>query len=191
MELWPGGGSTLTCGWHLGACYDNDALVTSGGALDWAYAGEGTITFRVYSTSSSSFTGSVGTGFAQVPPQPMCDHRVIIDASDINGGFQTGTHYYHTSNSIAPDTTFNINANPGTWTWTTRTLGSTANEAGCGLSWGGYHVHQIAGSGWALRSYPDHTTCNVDDPPVTNNVTDCWVGANYKQGDKTWWLPFP
>lgn len=88
MELWPGGGSTLTCGWHLSACYDNDALVTSGGALDWAYAGAGTITFT-------------------------------------------------------------------------------------------------------LRSYPDHTTCNVDDAPVTNNVTDCWVGASYKQGDRTWWLPYP
>lgn len=24
IELWPGGSSDLTCGWHSGICYDDD-----------------------------------------------------------------------------------------------------------------------------------------------------------------------
>lgn len=35
VELWPGGGSQLNCGWHEGACWDDDSQVVSGSALDW------------------------------------------------------------------------------------------------------------------------------------------------------------
>ena len=189
LELWPGGGSTLTCGWHSGPCYDNDSLVSSGGALDWA--GQSTITSVFRATMSSSLFANAGTGYATVGTQSSCLNYVVVDVSDVYGGFQTGTHYYHTWNSIANGTTWNINAASGYWTSTNKTLGSTASEAGCGETWSGYHVHQLAGSGWTLRSYPDHSTCNVDEAPVTNNVSDCWVGAGYKQADRTWWLNTP
>ena len=188
-ELWPGGGGILTCGWHNGPCYDDDTLVLSGPALDWA--GQSSITYKVRATMSATLPGKSGTGYVTIGSQLMCTHLVIVDLSDVLGIFQTGTHYLHTSNSIANGTTFNINSAVGVWTTTTKTLGNTATETGCGASWSGHHVHQIAGQGWTKRSYPDHTTCNVDELPVTNNVTDCWVGAGYKQGDRTWWLNFP
>lgn len=53
VELWPGGSSTLTCGWHTGPCYDDDSLVSSGNALDWASSS--TITFNVKSNTTNSF----------------------------------------------------------------------------------------------------------------------------------------
>lgn len=30
FELWPGGGSSLECGWHAGPCYNTDSQVASG-----------------------------------------------------------------------------------------------------------------------------------------------------------------
>lgn len=58
VELWPGGSSTLTCGWHDGPCYDDDSLVDSGGALDWAPSS--TITFFVKSTTTSTLHSTAG-----------------------------------------------------------------------------------------------------------------------------------
>lgn len=55
IQLWPGGSSDLTCGWHGGPYVNNDATVQSGLALDWAPSS--TISFYVKTLSD-------GSGFA-------------------------------------------------------------------------------------------------------------------------------
>lgn len=116
---------------------------------------------------------------------------MYVSIYDLQSGWRAAADYQHTSSSLSVGTSWNINTTTSpTPTQTTRAVGSTASESGCGASWTGHHVHQIAGS-FVLRSYPDHTTCNVDEAPVTNDVSDCWVGSGYKQGDITWQLFFP
>ena len=99
--------------------------------------------------------------------------------------------YYHTDDSL---TTFNQNINTQQYNlvWTTKAIGSTATESGCGATWTGLHVHQLSDGGWILWNYPDHSTCNKDYPtPFTNNVTDCWVSNSYYMGYNDWSVPYP
>lgn len=182
VELWPGGGSTLSCGWHWGACYDDDSKVVSGKALDWS--GNSTVYFKVRALRNTSFYTLAGSGYANVGTQAWCTHQVGISMYDDWGAWRAGAIYLHTQNSITHGTTFNIGAGYNVYSWTTQQVGSTADETNC-TNWSGHHVHQIADT-WFLRNYPDHSTCNR--PNIT---TDCWVGAGYSQGDTTWTLLFP
>lgn len=184
LELWPGGASTLTCGWHDGPCWDDDSLVVSGRSLDWASTATIVSKYRATMTTNVFFTRA-GVAMATVGTQSRCSNVVTVDAFDVYQQFQSGDTYVHTKASIARGTTWNIAAGNGSWITSTRTLGTTANETGCS-AWTGAHVHQRAGTGWTLRSYPDHSTCN--QPSI---LTDCWVGAGYKQADRTWWISVP
>ena len=181
VELWPGGGSQLNCGWHEGACSDDDSEVDSGSALDWG--GASSITHVVKSSTGSSMFAVAGQGYATTTTG-TCLNRVYVSIYDNLAGIQAGTEYLHTSPSISNGTSWYINTSTMGLVTTNKSLGSTANEPGCS-AWTGSHVHQKA-EGWALRSYPDHSTCNR--PSIT---TDCWVGASYKQADKNWsnWIP--
>lgn len=183
IELWPGGASTLTCGWHSGPCYDDDSLVSSGAALDWG--GSSGIAFLVKSSTGSNLFALAGTGWVSKDAQSTCDHRAHVSVYDNNGGWRATATYLHTSSSFT-NHSINISTSRYGLVSTTEPLGTTANESGCGSSWSGHHVHQIADGGWTLRSYPDHRTCNR--PTIT---TDCWVGSGYKQGDIAWsqWVP--
>ncbi|MGE3075194.1 MAG: hypothetical protein AB7N24_15675 [Dehalococcoidia bacterium] len=188
IELWPGGSSSLTCGWHSGPCYDNDSLVSSGAALDWAPSA--TINFFVKSSTDSSVYSIAGTGYITSQTQEACIHTMYSSVSDNHPTWRAGVWYYHTDDSLTSHTEY-INTQQYNIVSTTKAIGTTADEDDCGDTWSGYHVHQLSDGGWTLASYPDHSTCNVDAAPVTNNVTDCWVSNSYKMGYANWAVAYP
>ena len=181
IEMWPGGGSQLNCGWHEGPCWDDDSQVQSGAALDWGSSSS--ISHIVKSSTGSGLFAVAGQGYATTTAA-TCLNRVYVSIYDNLAGLQAGTEFLHTSPSITNHKTWYISTSTLGVVTTTEPLGSTANESGCS-AWTGHHVHQKV-EGWVLRSYPDHSTCNR--PDIT---TDCWVGAAHKQADKNWsiWVP--
>jgi hypothetical protein len=140
FELWPGGSSYLTCGWHSGPCYDDDSLVVSGTALDWG--GQGGLQFYSKAGSDSSAFTVAGWGYATVPFQQACRHEVHVRVYDNLDNYRAIAYYLHTANSIADGTEFPIYSGVFTMTSTTKAIGSTADETGCGSSWTDHHVHK-------------------------------------------------
>jgi hypothetical protein len=189
IELWPGGSSDLTCGWHSGPCYDDDSQVASGAALDWASTS--TISFYVKSLTDSPSFAVAGTGYLTSYTQATCDHRMYASVYDNAATWRAGVWYLHTDDSL---TSFgqDINTQQYNLVSTSKAIGTTANETGCGSSWTGYHVHQMSDGGWTLWNYPDHSTCNKDYPePFTNDVSDCGVSNSYYMGYANWSVAYP
>lgn len=164
--------SYLTCGWHTGACYDDDSQMVSGWALDWNYGGNSSFTVNWVSKSNNSSGGSwAGTGNISYYSSGSCRHETTVTIRDIYGTWQDATVYVHTSSSQG-GTYFYINSGYYPQT-TTTSIGPTAYESGC--SWSGYHTHIEASGGWESQlSYPDHTTCNLPYMP-----NDCGTYDNY------------
>lgn len=150
VEVWPGGGSSLTCGWHQGPCYDDDSQVSSGTALDWAAYSN--VTFIVKFQTSSSLFSVAGTGWVANDAQGTCDHRVHVSIYDAFSNWRAGSAYQHTASSLT-DHSININTGYMALATTSEGLGTTANETGCGSTWTNYHVHQSI-DGYTLRSLP-------------------------------------
>lgn len=187
IELWPGGGSTLTCGWHSGPCYDNDALVSSGAALDWAPSSN--ISFYTKSSTDSPQFAVAGSAYVWSPSQSSCSHQRYASVSDNRADWRAGVFYIHTAGSGT--STIPINTAQYTLATTSSVIGATAYEGGCvssnGLpTWTDYHVHQLSDGGWTLANYPDHSTCNR--PTIT---ADCWVGNGYFMGYADWSVLYP
>lgn len=189
IELWPGGSSDLTCGWHSGICYDDDSQVSSRAALDWAASA--TISFYVQSSTDSGLFSVSGTGYLTSQTQTSCSHTMYASVYDNTATWRAGVWYYHTDDSLS---SYNqdINTQQYNLVSTSKAIGTTANESGCGSSWTGHHVHQMSDGGWTLANYPDHSTCNKDYPePFTNDVSDCWVSNSYHMGYANWSVPYP
>jgi hypothetical protein len=175
----------LTCGWHTGACYDDDSQVVSGWALDWNYGPNSSFTVNWISKSDNGAGSSVGGTGNISYISGSCQNWTYVGVNGTDGYYKNETRYVHTSTTQS-----------GTWFYfasgytpqtTTTSIGTAANETGCGSSWTGYHAHIEQTGGWDSKlSYPDHTTCNV--PNIT---TDCGPFNNYTYpmyGD-TWSLP--
>lgn len=182
MQLWPGGGSTLECGFH-DICYDDDSQVSWGPALDWSTGG--TVSFYSKSVTDSSMFSVAGTAYITVPSQTTCSHVIHASWYDNTSTWHNGASYVHISNSIQDDTSFYINTSQYGYVSTTRALGSTASESGC-TAWTGQHVHQESDGSWTLANYPAHSTCNR--PNIT---TECWVSNSYYMGSSIWSVPYP
>jgi hypothetical protein len=132
--------------------------------------------------SSEPYT-EAGFGYVNVT-QGTCNHVIGVSIYDLTSTWRAAAYYHHTENTISNGTDFDIDTSVGSLITTTVTLGNTADETGCS-AWTGHHVHQFPES-MTLRSYPDHSTCNRP-----NILTDCWVGAGYKQSDTNWSLNLP
>jgi hypothetical protein len=184
IQLWPSGGSTLSCGWHSGPCYDDDSRVSSGAALDWSPSS--TVSFFSKSSTDSGVYAIAGTATIAVVSQSSCSHNVRADLKDNNSLQRASATYVHTANSVSNGTVIDINTQQYNLVSTTSAIGSTANETGCGDTWSGYHVHQEGSSGWTLANYPNHSTCNR--PNIT---TDCWVSNSYYMGYANWSVNYP
>lgn len=182
VQLWPGGGSTLTCGWHSGPCWDDDSLVSSGLALDWS--SNNAVNFYTKTSTNSPMFPVAGSAYITVPTQSSCSHHIYAEWYDNNALLRNRTHYIHTSNTISDGTSFYINTSQYGFVDTTRALGTTANESGC-TAWTGYHLHQQMISNWTIANYPDHSTCN--QPNITD---DCWVANSYYMGYASWQVPY-
>lgn len=182
-ELWPGGGSTLECGWHSGPCYNTDARVSSGTALDWATSGS--ISFYAKSSTDSPQFSVAGDAYMSTPSQTTCSHQRYASIYDNNSVWRAGVFYIHTAGSGT--STIPINTAQYTLATTTTVIGSAADEGTCGESWGGYHVHQQIDGGFTLANYPDHSTCNR--PNVV--TADCNVANSYYMGYADWSVAYP
>lgn len=182
IQLWPGGGSTLTCGWHSGPCYNDDEQVSSGSALDWSTVG--TISFNVKSSTDSPIYAIAGTATVTAGQQSACSHYVYAELKDNNAQSRGQVTYVHTAAS--GETTVYIDTEQYNLVPTTEGIGSAAYEGGCGDSWGGYHVHQDGTSGWTLANYPDHSQCNR--PTIT---TSCGIGNSTYMGYANWTVQYP
>lgn len=166
--------SNLTCGWHTGACYDDDAEVQSGWALDWNYGSNYSFTVNWISKSDNSGGYSwAGNGFISYYGSGTCTHITTIVMKDRGGSEKNRTQYVHTSSGLG-SASFYVSSGYYPQT-TTAEIGATADESGGGCSWSGYHSHIESLSGWdSKRSYPDHTTCNLPNIP-----DDCEYFDNY------------
>lgn len=190
IQLWPGGSSDLTCGWHGGPYVNNDATVQSGLALDWAPSS--TISFYVKTLSDGSGFAYAGVAWISSQSQTGCSHVMYASVYDNASTWRAGNYYVHTTNGVGSGASVYINAQQYSRVSTSSAIGSTASESGCGDSWYGYHVHQQIDSGWTIANYPDHTTCNKDYPaPFSNNVSDCWVSNGYYMGYADWSVAYP
>ena len=187
IELWPGGGSSLTCGWHSGPCYDDDARVVSGGALDWAPSSS--ISFRTRSSTDSPLFSVAGDAYMSSPSQSSCWHERYATVKDNRGDPRPSVSYLHTAGSGT--STIPINTAQYTSAETSSVIGSTASESGCTTSnglptWTNFHVHQVGTGGWTIANYPDHSTCNLP-----SKTTDCWVGNSFYMGYTNWNVLYP
>lgn len=180
-KVFPGGGSDFQCGWHSGPCYDNDSLVATGWGLD--FAPNSTVSFKSQSLTDSPMFAVSGRGTVAVGAQTACSHMTSVNVYDNSATWRAGVVYLHASNSVSNGTTFDINAGYLSFASTTRAIGATASESGCGSSWTGYHVHQETGGGWGKVNYPDHTSCNK--PTITSG---CSLGSGSAMFDAWWTL---
>lgn len=120
FELWPGGGSTLSCGWHSGTCYDDDSLVQSGASLDWSV--QTTVRFVGKESTGSQMFAVGATGWAAKGTQSDCTHQVHVSVYDILSNLKAGAEYLHTESTIS-DHSFNISSGYQTLATTTESLG--------------------------------------------------------------------
>ena len=187
LDLWPGGGSTLQCGWHSGPCADNDALVVSGTALDWATSGN--ISFYTKLSTDSPQFSVAGNSYMSTQSQTACSHQRYASIYDNKADWRAGVFYIHTAGSGT--STIPINTAQYTLATTSSVIGSAANETGCTSNgvptWYGYHVHQQIDGGFTLANYPDHSTCNR--PNVV--TADCDVANSFYMGYANWNVLYP
>lgn len=187
IDLWPGGGSTLECGWHSGPCAEDDSQVVSGTALDWATSGS--ISFYTKSSTDSPQFSVAGDAYMSSIQQVTCSHERYASIYDNKAAWRAGVFYIHTAGSGT--STIPINTAQYTLATTSSVIGSAANETGCTSNgvptWLGYHVHQQIDGGFTLANYPDHSTCNR--PNVV--TADCNVANSYYMGYADWSVAYP
>ena len=153
VRVHPGASSTLTCGWHEGACPSSSS---TGHALDWANSGGSTIYWRSYGWCSVGPCSAIATGTISSVLETC--YKVKVDVkSKVPAGVSQGTIIYTHSGTSSGGTTFDIKGGTS-YTWTSKSIGytrSSENTPYC--AWTGPHLHQTdSGTGWTRNSsvYP-------------------------------------
>lgn len=175
--------SYLTCGWHSGACWDDDSLVSTGWALD-IHPNPGGSSFVYYIYFKAANLASLTTAETGVVSYDTgtCKHWTYVSVYGNDGIWKADVRAVHTV-STATGTYFYINSS-GIFTPATThvAVGYATDESGC--AWTGYHVHEESGGGWPNKLYyPDHTDCNEPNIPdecgVKNNDANAMLSTDW------------
>ena len=161
LRVHPGATSTLTCGYHNGACPNQPG----GPALDWSNSGGSAIYWRSYGWCSILPCATIARGTINSVLEQCYKVRISI-ASTVPAGVSQGSVDYTHSGTSSSGTVFNING--GNYVWTSQSVGTTRTQDATGcpgwLDTNGdtipdywpAHLHQTRNGTWSNNSrYPN------------------------------------
>lgn len=148
----------LSCGWHVGDCYNNQ----DGNALDWGYNNNSqtdkTVRFRgwlLQGTSGSPYNQLRLHVFQQRIGSTLCDEAVADVVEIATGGVRYGMHYLHTNNTVSGNVELFV-SNQGFGAWNNRNVATMINDTGCqGWQTGHFNAHTWL-IGVSLNSYVEN-----------------------------------
>jgi hypothetical protein len=181
LRLYGGATSYMTCGWH-GDC---GASPTSGKAIDWDNADNGTVYWRSYGYRDDAQTATIASGTTSHPAGPACN-TVIVSVADAFSFSKGEADYVHTATWF-PGTNFNVTGSP-TWAWTSQDVGFSVTSEGVGCDFSGSHLHESQGSLYWTQQSNTGSTCSgyYPDYNCQGYTKSNYVTLAYWQFKQTW-----